>query len=187
MDPSARGAARPFEIVTAKQVKAYFHPVRMKILNFLTRERLTISQAAKRLKVHPANITHHFRILRGAGLIRLVEARDTGRVVEKYYQAVAMVFDVRPPAGTVKSVNQKGLSLLRDDLAANIAHLKADDSDEIVGLIERAQIDARTLASFAKRLGDLIEEFEISSCEGGTMYALNVSLYPHHVDDGTAV
>src|SRR5215470_16254095 len=98
MQARTKPARQPaFEITTPKQQKAYFHPVRMKILNFLTRERLTVSQAAERLRVHPANITHHFRILKGAGLIRLVEKRDVGRVVEKYYEAVAVVFDVRPP------------------------------------------------------------------------------------------
>lgn len=173
-----------FEIVTPRQQKAYFHPVRMRILNFLTHEPLTISHVAGRLKVHPANITHHFRVLRGAGLIRLVEARDTGRVVEKYYAAAAPVFDVRPPEGTVKHVNQTGLSFLRDDLAANITQLKRDDSDEVVGLIERARIDSRTLRRFAKRLRDLIADFEGSACGDGTIYCLNVSLYPHHVDYG---
>src|SRR5262249_52985061 len=93
-----------FEISTPAQQRAYFHPLRLRILNFLVRERLTVSQTAARLRVHPANITHHFRILRGAALIRLVEERDIGRVVEKYYAAVAEVFDVRPQAGSVRHV-----------------------------------------------------------------------------------
>jgi DNA-binding transcriptional ArsR family regulator len=100
MNPVTKSKRRPaFEITTPKQQKAYFHPVRMKILNFLTRERLTISQTAERLKVHPANIAHHFRVLQSAALIRLVEERDLGRVIEKYYEAVATVFDIRPPEG----------------------------------------------------------------------------------------
>jgi DNA-binding transcriptional ArsR family regulator len=109
MNPVTKSKRQPaFEITTPKQQKTYFHPVRMKILNFLTRERLTILQTAERLKVHPANITHHFRVLQSAALIRLVEERDLGRVIEKYYEAVATVFDIRPPEGSVKSVNRKG-------------------------------------------------------------------------------
>jgi DNA-binding transcriptional ArsR family regulator len=180
--PSERQPAS--EIATPKQQKAYFHPVRMKILNFLTGERLTISQTAERLRVHPANITHHFRVLLSAGLIRLVEKRDIGRVVEKYYESIATVFDIRPPEGTVKSVNRKVLSFLRDDLSASISLLPADDSDDVYGQIETAQIDARTFLSFVKRLRGLIEEFEHIQCEGGTRYALNFSLYPHKVDYG---
>jgi DNA-binding transcriptional ArsR family regulator len=184
MQPDPKASSPVFTITTPKQQKAYFHPVRMKILNFLTRERLTISQTAERLKVHPANITHHFRTLRSAGLIRLVEKRDIGRVVEKYYEAVATVFDVLPPEGTVENVNQKVLSFLRDDLTANIKQLKGDDSELLVGLIWRTQIDRRTFSSFAARLRKLFDEFEGTDCKDGTAYALNLSLYPHNVDYG---
>lgn len=184
MQPLPEGRSPAFEITTPKQQKAYFHPVRMKILNFLTREQLTVSQTAERLKVHPANITHHFRVLQDAGLILLVEERDIGRVVEKYYKAAAPVFNVRPPEGSVRNVNQKALSFLRDDLSASINLLKADDSEDVFGQIERARIDHKTFASFAKRLRGLIEEFENVVVEGGTTYALNLSLYPHHVDYG---
>src|SRR5215467_4712532 len=173
-----------FEITTPRQQRAYFHPVRMKILNFLTQERLTISQTAERLKVHPANITHHFRVLQGADLIRLVEERDIGRVVEKYYEAVATLFNIRPPEGSVKSVHKKGLSFLRNDLSASIELLKADDSEDVYGQIWTTQIDTRTFLSFARRLRSLIEEFENTKCKSGTTYALNLSLYPHKIDYG---
>jgi DNA-binding transcriptional ArsR family regulator len=184
MQPKPTTPSIAFEITTQKQQKAYFHPVRMKILGFLVRERLTVSQIADRLKVHPANITHHFRILRGAGLIRLAEERDIGRVIEKYYEAVASVFNVRPPEGTVKNVNPKAMSFLRNDLTAHINQLKPDDSEEIVALIEITRIGAKSFSSFAKRLGDLIREFEQTKCENGMPYALNVSLYPHKIDYG---
>src|SRR5215831_18888195 len=185
MHPSIKAERQPaFEITTPAQQRAYFHPVRMKILNFLTRERLTISQTAERLKVHPANITHHFRVLQGAGLIRLVEERDIGRVIEKYYEAVATLFNIRPPEGSVKSVNKKVLSFLRDDLSANIELLKADDSQDLIGQIETARIDRKTFMAFAKRLRSLIVEFENTACKEGTTYALNLSLYPHQLDYG---
>jgi DNA-binding transcriptional ArsR family regulator len=181
--PPAKSASPRFEITTPKQQKAYFHPVRMKILNFLTQERLTVSQTAERLKVHPANITHHFRVLRSAGLIRLAERRDIGRVVEKYYEAVAALFDIRPPQGSVENVNQKGLSFLRDDLSAHIA-FKPDDSENMMARIELAKIDAGKFFDFSKRLRSLLKEFEATDCEGGTKYALNISLYPHKIDYG---
>jgi DNA-binding transcriptional ArsR family regulator len=184
MQPKPKVASPAFEIRTQKQQKAYFHPVRMKILGFLVRERLTVSQVAGRLKVHPANITHHFRILVGAGLIRLIEERDIGRVIEKYYEAVASVFDVRPAEGTVKNVNERAMSFLRNDLTAHINQLEGDDSEDVVALIEITRIDAKRFASFAKRLGDLIRQFEQTECDKGLTYALNVSLYPHKVDYG---
>ena len=108
--------------------------MRLRILNFLVHERLTVSQVATRLKVHPANLTHHFRILRRAGLTRLAEERDIGRVVEKYYEAVAPLFDVRPAPENAKQVGRKVLTLLRSDLSGNIERLKRDDSDYALNL-----------------------------------------------------
>jgi DNA-binding transcriptional ArsR family regulator len=173
-----------FEIVTPAQQRAYFHPLRLKILNFLVRERLTVSQTASRLRVHPANITHHFRILRRAGLIRLVEERDIGRVVEKYYAAVAEVFDVRPQAGSVRHVGRGVLSLLRNDLAGNMERLKADDSDALIGLLMTARIDSKRYADFARRLGALAKEFGGRDDKDGANYALTLGLYPQRLDYG---
>jgi DNA-binding transcriptional ArsR family regulator len=173
-----------FEIATPGQQRAYFHSVRLKILNFLTRERLTVSQTAARLKVHPANITHHFRILRRAGLIRLAERRDIGRVVEKYYEAVASVFDVRPAPGTVKHVGREVLTVLRNDLSGNIERLEPDDSDMLLGLLVTARIDRNRYADFARRLGALAAEFDALSDEKGTSYALSLGLYPQRLDYG---
>ena len=62
--------------------------------------------------------------------------------------------------------------------------LKRDDSDEVVALVERARIDPRTFRRFAKRLRDLIKDFKASERGDGTVYGLNVSLYPHRVDYG---
>jgi hypothetical protein len=62
--------------------------------------------------------------------------------------------------------------------------LKADDSEDAFGQIEKAPIDAGTFLAFAKRLRSLIEEFENIACRDGTMYAPNLSLYPHKLDYG---
>jgi DNA-binding transcriptional ArsR family regulator len=174
----------PFEIRSRAQQRAYFHPVRLKILNFLVHERLTVSQVAARLRVHPANLTHHFRILQRAGLIRLAEKRDTGRVVEKYYEAVAQLFDVRPADGTVRHVGREVLSVLRNDLTGNIERLKPDDSDALVGWLMNAQIDIRRFAEFAGRLKALADEFDVLADPDGTSYALTLGLYPQRLDYG---
>jgi DNA-binding transcriptional ArsR family regulator len=176
--------APAFQITTATQQRAYFHPVRLKILNFLVHERLTVSQVAARLRVHPANLTHHFRVLRRAGLIRLVEKRDIGRVVEKYYQAVAPVFDVRPAPEHAGHVGRRVLTLLRNDLAGNIERLSSDDSDRLIGLLVNARIGARRYGEFARRLRALAAEFEAANDADGVPYALTLALYPQRLDYG---
>jgi DNA-binding transcriptional ArsR family regulator len=174
----------PFEVRTRVQQRAYFHPVRLRILNFLVYERLTVSQAAARLRVHPANITHHFRVLQRAGLIRLAEKRDTGRVIEKYYEAAAQVFDVRPAEGTLRHVGREVLSVLRNDLAGNIERLKPDDSDALVGFLMSARIDRARYADFARRLAALAKEFGQVGEAGDASYALALALYPQRLDYG---
>ena len=94
------------------------------------------------------------------------------------------MFNIRPPEGSVKSVNKKVLSFLRDDLSANIELLKADDSQDLIGQIWTERIDSKTFMAFAKRLRSLIQEFENAKCKNGTTYALNLSLYPHQLDYG---
>jgi len=166
---------------TDRERKAFLHPVRSKILGMLAVQPMTITNVANELKVHPANLTHHFRKLQDAGLIKIHEERDIGKVIERYYQAVARSFEIQQET---KGANAKVLSFLRNDLSASIPRLKTDDSESVIGLIKRSKIDEATFTEFANRLQLLIEEFSSKSTEGRPTYALNVSLYPHSVDYG---
>ncbi|MDO9121366.1 MAG: helix-turn-helix domain-containing protein, partial [Anaerolineaceae bacterium] len=56
-----------------EQIRAYINPTRMTILSYLAKEKQSVSMIAQLLKVHPANLTHHFKVLEKVGLIKLVE------------------------------------------------------------------------------------------------------------------
>lgn len=58
-----------YQLHNKEQANAYLHPVRMRTLQLLVTEAMTISQVAEKLNVHPANLTHHFRKLSLDGLI----------------------------------------------------------------------------------------------------------------------
>lgn len=171
-------------LTSEQEVKAYVHPLRMKILGVLAKEARTISQIARGLEVHPANITHHFRILEKAKLLALVEERDIGRTVEKYYRATAMAFEISPPEGAVQNANSKVLSFLKDDLVAAIGSLHGDDREEVIGLIKQTKISRSDFKVFCERLQGLIGEFERAGASEGIGYTLNLSLYPNQVDYG---
>lgn len=173
---------KEIEVLTTDQArKAFLHPLRSKVLGMLTSQPMTITQAAKSLEVHPANLTHHFRKLQDAGLIKIHEERDIGRVVERYYISKARTFEIHQET---KGANSKVLSFLKNDLSASIPKLKPDDSDLVIGLIKRSKIDEATFKEFAKKLEKLIDDFASKSKDGHSVYALNVSLYPHSVDYG---
>jgi DNA-binding transcriptional ArsR family regulator len=180
---------RTYSLKTEEQVKSYVHPTRMNILKMLAKTKRTISSVAKELKVHPANITHHFKLLEKSGLIRLVEKRDTGRNLEKYYRAAAFNYNVR--------INEKGevnkealaLSILRDDLSIAIDVIKgkkgATSSSApkyVKALITTARLDTKRVNLFEKKLAELIKEFSKNSVKNGTAYTLNMSLYPNDAD-----
>ena len=75
-----------------EQIRAYVHPTRMVILDLLAKEKMTVTGIARQLDTHPANITHHIKQLEKAGLIVLVEKRETGKNLEKYYRASCLSF-----------------------------------------------------------------------------------------------
>jgi DNA-binding transcriptional ArsR family regulator len=164
------------------RIKGYLHPVRMAVLEMLGGERRTLTSVAREMRVHPANIAHHFRLLQRLGLIRLVETRDTGRNLEKYYAAVARNFVVRPKATRATSKRALALSILRDNLSAAIERITRR-SDEALALLASARLGPRDLGRFAKRLQALVAEFQRAEATKGRSYSLNVSLYP---DDANA-
>src|SRR5262249_45972522 len=92
------------------EIEAYLHNTRMQMLAVLRDGPATGAQIAERLGVHPANLTRHLRTLLDAGLIELVERRDTGRNVEKYYAAAAHSFDVAPEADALGAPHKVGLA-----------------------------------------------------------------------------
>ncbi|MEX0643998.1 MAG: helix-turn-helix domain-containing protein [Parvularculaceae bacterium] len=171
-------------LTTAKQTKAYLHPVRARILSMLSTDARTNSQIARSLGVHPANLTHHFRKLRGAGLIKIVATRSSGRGLEKFYRATARQFDVEPDDDAFDNKCKVALSILRRDLTIGIRKLPGDDSAKIVTLLKRSRVRAADVGAFRKKLEALVEEFRTADAEGGESYSLNLSLYPNDSDYG---
>lgn len=157
----------------------------MRILQFLGSEAMTVTHTARRFGVHPANLTHHFRKLQEAGLISLVEERDTGRVVEKYYRAIAGRFEIRSDNLSLDGAGHRALLLLIDDMQSAISALPRDATD-VVCLLSNVKITGRTFERFHRKLKRLTEEFQreakSDSDESDSFYSLNLSLYPRRPD-----
>lgn len=169
------------KIISAQQqIKAYVHPVRMRILGLLAEEEQTISGVAKKFNVHPATITHHFKLLEKVNLIKLVEKRDTGRNIEKYYRAVALNFEVKLRRD--KPVNKKalGLSVLRDSLSAAVKEVKGEDGKPVVALMENARIKSEDIPKFQKKIMFLLKHFRSLDSGSGEAYTLSIGFYPDY-------
>lgn len=168
-------------LTTEREIAAYLHRARMKILEVLRDGPATASQIAARMGVHPANLTRHLRMLEDAGLIALVETRATGRNVEKYYAATADTFDVAPGADALSAPHKIALSFARGDLAAALA----GPPDALGGTVKVHVVGARlaphALAQFAEELARLARRFEAAGGTTGTAHHLTLALYPGDV------
>jgi len=168
-----------------RQIKAYVHPTRIMLMQLLAKEKRTISSIAKNLGVHPANITHHFKLLEKEGLIAIVEKRDTGKNLEKYYRACACNFIIRPDAKKIKSKQALALSILKNDLAVAINTVQKGDQNKVIALLKTVSLSAANVAKFIDYLKAVVEEFEKHDTPNGTAYNLNISMYPNDVNSTT--
>ncbi|MBN2534635.1 MAG: helix-turn-helix transcriptional regulator [Spirochaetales bacterium] len=168
-----------------EQVKAYVHPTRITLLKMLAREKRTISSIAKELGTHPANITHHFKLLMKTGLIRLVEKRDIGRNIEKYYRAIAYDFIPEPADKSESNKKALALSIVRNDLSVAINTVKNNDAREVVAFLQTARLKRDDVKKIIKQLKDMIKSFSNHDSGEGTAYNLNISLYPNDINQTT--
>ena len=165
-------------LTSDEQIRAYINPTRMTILALLAQEKRSVSGVARQLSVHPANLTHHFKLLEKNGLIALVEKRETGKNLEKYYRARAYQYVISTsdqPSGQKQLV----LSILRDNLNAALQAL-TDPNDEraVLGVLKSVRLHRKDVDIFGAKLLALTDEFTNHAAETGDVYSLNVSMYP---------
>lgn len=163
------------------EIAAYLHPTRMAILRALSAGPATITQIAAQLDVHPANLTRHMRILQSAHLIAIVETRDTGRNLEKYYHATAESFDVPPKADALRAPHKISLSFMRSDLSAALAHLPDDLPGKVQVHLIAARLAPEQVSACWEQLERLAADFESSADDlapDGTASHLALALYP---------
>src|SRR5437588_2418445 len=83
-----------YEIETIEQLRAIADMRRARILELLRDHPMTVTQLGELMGEAPAKIHYHVRELERVGLLRLVETREKGGILEKYYQPIAREFSV---------------------------------------------------------------------------------------------
>ena len=171
------------KLSTKDELRAYINATRISILSLLRDSAATITHVAREIGTHPANLTHHFRILEKAGLIRLVEKRDTGRNLEKFYRSAALSFLTAPGEFVDKRVLK--LSILRDEITASIQRLtqNKEEADVFVRLLA-TRITKENLSKFQKKLLVLVREFEEAGTSAGAPYSMALCLFPALIGRG---
>lgn len=95
-----------YEIETVEQLRAISDMLRIRIIALLEKRAMTATQVGEELGLASAKVHYHVRELEKVGLLKLVERREKGGILEKYYQPVA--HDI--------SVNKALLSSQSDEL-----------------------------------------------------------------------
>jgi len=78
-----------YEIEAVEQLRAIADMLRLRIIDLLQEHPMTVTQLGDILGIAPAKVHYHVRELEKVGLLRLVETREKGGILEKYYQPVA--------------------------------------------------------------------------------------------------
>lgn len=91
-----------YYIESLEQVRAVADVLRLRILDHLAREPLTVTQLGERLGVTPAKAHYHVGELVRVGLVRLVETRENRGILEKYYRAAGR--DIHIAEGVLKRI-----------------------------------------------------------------------------------
>jgi predicted ArsR family transcriptional regulator len=104
-----------YELETLEQMRALADPLRMRIAEVIGTTPKTATQIGATLDL-PANKVHyHVRELERVGLARIVETREKGGILEKYYQLIAR--QISAPHSLFQSVpSDESLAVLNEAL-----------------------------------------------------------------------
>jgi DNA-binding transcriptional ArsR family regulator len=85
-----------YAIERVEQMRAVADRLRVRIIELLAHQPMTVAQLSEQLHLAHAKVHYHVRELEQVGLVRLVETREKGGILEKYYRAVASSITVSP-------------------------------------------------------------------------------------------
>jgi DNA-binding transcriptional ArsR family regulator len=91
---SSEDLPKLYTLESIEQMRAISDELRLRIIRLLARERMTVTQLGAALGIAVSKAHYHVRELERVGLLRLVETREKGGVLEKYYRAVARDYSV---------------------------------------------------------------------------------------------
>jgi DNA-binding transcriptional ArsR family regulator len=157
-----------YVVNAAEQIKAFGDPLRTRVLGLLCQREATNQQIADELGEPQAKVLYHIRFLLDVGLIQQVDTRVKGGNVEKYYRAIAYIFDLRPPAeqptDDTVALTETVLHNLRQRVIASVIQTTNDEATGVYMHTGWAYMTQERMDEFNERLKALMLEF----CPPGT-------------------
>ena len=184
-----------YEIEHIEQLRAIADLLRLRIIDVLIKQPMTVTQLGEMLGEAPAKMHYHVRELERVGLLKLVETREKGGILEKYYQPVAREL----------SVNKALLSAPSDESSAMLRMLlgqitesflrefrrtverKSGKLEQALGL-SRLYMTVEEQAQFWKQVAELSRPYETPrGSEGEREIMAATLLYPESVSGDATI
>jgi DNA-binding transcriptional ArsR family regulator len=193
--------AEVYVIDTPERLKIIGDPLRLKILDLLRQEALTVKQISARLEQPPTRLYYHVAEMEAAGFVTQVDTRVKSGIIEKYYRTSADLFTVAPGLLNAPGEHAGGLTSLLaaifqttvDDivrsLAAGLIHLPEMDNrspDDWFITGSNYRLRKEKAPEFVKKIGELIgqlgaeEDLLASAGADGkaVSYGITIAFYP---------
>jgi DNA-binding transcriptional ArsR family regulator len=156
------------------QVKAMSHPMRTTILGLLHERAATVNELAVALERPKSTVAHHVKVLREAGLVRVVRTRRVRAIEERFYGRTARMFYVVEESPEVDQLPRD----FNDFEVAARESVAAYRDGKLWGFIRHARISEAQASEFWERMAELVAEFDQLPRSGDTMYGFAVGVYP---------
>ncbi|WDL98681.1 ArsR/SmtB family transcription factor [Alicyclobacillus sp. ALC3] len=122
-------------------MKLLLDPKRSQILEYAAGQALTVAELAERIGEKPSRLYYHVHKLEEAGLLEVVETRQIGNLVERFYQSKGHNMWLTPDLDMlnknaawflqrVQTIWNPGLGMLSRKLAGESTHVKLSMSLE---------------------------------------------------------
>ena len=188
-----------FVITDLETLKVIAHSLRAQLLDQFGEGPMTVKQVAGRMGLSPNKLYYHVNMLEEHGLIRVVETRTVGNMIEKVYQDTAERYDIdhellsfRSDDGqeNVTQVLTTTLDAMREDLVRSLEARRYElaqgaEPHPREAMVTRctSRVPQERVAAFKEQLKALFEEFgdaDVDPAEDDTAqgYALTVAFYP---------
>lgn len=156
-----------YEIENIEQLRAIADMLRLRIFEALLNKPMTVTQLGEELGEAPAKVHYHVRELERVGLLRLVETREKGGILEKYYQPIAREISVEKsllPAPPDEALSMTGalLSQMKDgfQLAFRLALEQKEMKPRVSLSYTCMYITAEEQERLQKQIVELVKPYE---------------------------
>lgn len=175
-----------YEIENVEQLRAIADLLRLRIIDMLLKQPMTVTQLGEVLGEAPAKVHYHVRELEKVGLLRLVETREKGGILEKYYQPIAREFSVEkslisaPPDEALATMSAI-LSQIKDNfLRAFRQALEQKNEKPSMSIgFSRLYLTKEEQEQLARQMAELLKSYEKQrDIEGEREFLASIIVYP---------